>query len=230
MQSLSPRAGSPRAEVADAARVLAGLGLVTAYGHVSSRMDDHIVITPAADLADVHEADLVKVPEDASVLPPGAPAESWLHLCLYRARPDVTAIARAQPPAAYAAAATTRELRPYHGQASWLGRTVPVYDDARPLRSAELAGAAARVLTDGEALLLRGNGAVTVGASPGLAVARMWLLSVACEVWLSTGQYAYSRRLTDTEIASWRAVQSELLPRLWRHLRRRAAVVPMEGL
>jgi ribulose-5-phosphate 4-epimerase/fuculose-1-phosphate aldolase len=224
------RRSSTRAEVADAARVLAGLGLVTAYGHVSSRAGGDIVITPAADLAEVDEADLIEIPVDATSLPPGAPAESWLHLHLYRARPDVNAIARAQPPAAFAAAATTGELRPYHGQASWLGRAVPVHDDARLLRSAELAEAAARVLTDGEALLLRGNGAVTTGASPGLAVARMWLLSAACQVWLSVGRYGHGRPLTDTEVTSWRTVQPELLPRLWQHLRRRAGTVPLEGL
>jgi len=212
---------STRAELADAAHVLAGLGLVTAYGHVSCRADGHILITPAADLADVDEADLVEIAADATSLPQRAPAESWIHLRLYRARPDVAAIARAQPPAAFAAAATTHELRPYHGQASWLGRVVPVHDDARLLRTADLADAAARVLTDGEALLLRGNGAVTTGASPGLAVARMWLLSAACEVWLSIGRDGRGRPLTDAEIASWRAVQPELLPRLWRHLRRR---------
>lgn len=215
-----------RVEVAEAARALARLDLVTAYGHVSSRADGRILITPAADLADVDEAGLIEIPEDATSLPPGAPAESWIHLRLYRARPDVAAIARAQPPAAFAAAATTRELRPYHGQACWLGRVVPVHDDARLLRSAELAEAAARVLTEGEALLLRGNGAVTTGASPGLAVARMWLLSAACEVWLSAGQHGRGRPLTDTEIASWRAVQPELLPRLWHHLRCRAVLEP----
>jgi ribulose-5-phosphate 4-epimerase/fuculose-1-phosphate aldolase len=223
---LSP---STRAEVADAARVLAGLGLVTAYGHVSCRVDGRVLITPAVDLAEVDEAGLVEIPEDAASLPPGAPAEGWIHLELYRARPDVAAIARAQPPAAFAAAATASELRPYHGQASWLGRVVPVHDDARLLRGAELAGAAARALTDGEALLLRGNGAVTVGASPGLAVARMWLLAAACEVWLAAGRHGGGRPLTDTEIAAWRAAQPELLPRLWRHLRRAALAVPGPG-
>jgi ribulose-5-phosphate 4-epimerase/fuculose-1-phosphate aldolase len=210
-------------DLVEAARVLAGLGLVTAYGHVSARTEGHVVITPAFELAGVEAADLVEIPGDATVLPAGAPAESWLHLCLYRARPDVHAIARAQPPAAFAAAATTGELRPYHGQASWLGRAVPVHDDARLLRTPELAKAAAHAIGNGEALLLRGNGAVTTGASPGLAVTRMWLLAAACQVWLSIGRDGHGRPLTETEVASWRAVQPELLPRLWQHLRRSTA-------
>jgi HCOMODA/2-hydroxy-3-carboxy-muconic semialdehyde decarboxylase len=201
----------------EAAHALAALGLVTAFGHVSARTPTGVLITPAADLADVDELSLVEIPHDATRLPPGAPAESWIHLALFRARPDVDAIARAQPPAAFAVAASTTELRPVYGQACWLGRAVPVHDDARLLRSAELAEAAAKSLPEGEALLLRGNGAITVGASPGLAVARMWLLSAACQVWTAS-----QKALTQDEVDSWRAVQNELLPRLWRHLLRKA--------
>ena len=40
-----------RAEVAEAANVLARLGLVTAFGHVSARAGKSMLITPAADLA-----------------------------------------------------------------------------------------------------------------------------------------------------------------------------------
>jgi len=193
--------------------VLAALGLVTAFGHVSTRRPDGILITPAADLAEVDEDGIVEIELDATALPPSAPAESWLHLSLYKQRPDVDAIARAQPPAAFG---VVEELRPVHGQACWLGRTVPVHDDARLLRSPDLADAAAKILQDGEALILRGNGAVTVGREPGIAVARMWLLQQNCTV-------QRNKALNNEEIDSWRHVQDELLPRLWRHLLRKAA-------
>src|ERR1700759_5180137 len=39
-----------RDEVAEAGRVLAGLGLVTAFGHVSARAGAAMLITPAAEL------------------------------------------------------------------------------------------------------------------------------------------------------------------------------------
>jgi len=86
---------------------------------------------------------------------------------------------------------------------------------------AELAGHAARSLPAGEALLLRGNGALTLGATPGLAVARMWLLSAVCDVYLSARAAGPVTPLSAAEIASWRAVSAELLPRLWQHLRSR---------
>ena len=214
-------------EVAEAANVLARLGLVTAYGHVSARVGNAMLITPAGDLACVTASEVVRVPLTATPpLPAGVPAEAWVHLAVYRARPDAAAIARAQPVSAFAAAATTTSpkgfggLVPLHGQAAWLGESIPVHDSATLLRSPELAERAASSLSPGEALLLRGNGAITLGATPGLAVARMWVLAAACEVYLAA-RGAPVTPLSADEIASWRAVGGELLPRLWQHLRRR---------
>jgi HCOMODA/2-hydroxy-3-carboxy-muconic semialdehyde decarboxylase len=228
--------GSVRTEVAEAANVLARLGLVTAYGHVSARAGEVMLITPAADLADVTASQVIAVPLTAAPpLPAGVPAEAWAHLALYRARPDIAAIARAQPASGFAAAATTKSLVPLHGQAAWLGESVPVHDGAGLLRSPELAERAARTLPSGEAVLLRGNGAITLGATPGLAVARMWVLAAACEVYLAARGASGFRETMGTgfgtpysvtplsadEIASWRAAGDELLPRLWQHLRHR---------
>lgn len=225
-----------RSEVAEAANVLARLGLVTAYGHVSARAGEAMLITPAADLAEVTASQVIVVPLTAAPpLPAGVPAEAWAHLALYRARPDAAAIARAQPVSGFAVAATATSLVPLHGQAAWLGESIPVHDSAVLLRSPELAERAARTLAAGEALLLRGNGAITLGAAPGLAVARMWVLAAACEVYLAARGASGSRETLGTgfgtpysvtplsadEIASWRAVGDELLPRLWQHLRHR---------
>jgi HCOMODA/2-hydroxy-3-carboxy-muconic semialdehyde decarboxylase len=211
-----------RRDLVEAAHVLSRLGLVTAYGHVSARAGASMLITPAADLGTVTEPAVVEVPLAASSLPSAAPAEAWAHLALYRARPDAGSIARAQPASAFAAAATTTSLAPLHGQAAWLGASVPVHDSAHLLRSAELAERAAGSLPTGEALLLRGNGALTLGATPGVAVARMWLLAAACETFVATRATGRVTPLTDEEIASWRAVGDELLPRLWQHLRERS--------
>lgn len=211
-----------RRDLTEAAYVLSALGLVASYGHVSARAGLDMLITPAVDLATVTESGLVEVPLAASALPAGAPAEAWAHLAIYRARGDAAAIARAQPASAFAVAATATSLTPLYGQAAWLGPSVPVHDSARLLRSAELATRAARSLAAGEALLLRGNGALTLGATPGLAVARMWLLSAACDVFLAARAAGPVTPLSDEEIASWRAAGDELLPRLWQHLLRRA--------
>jgi HCOMODA/2-hydroxy-3-carboxy-muconic semialdehyde decarboxylase len=239
-------APAQRGDIAEAARVLSALGLVTAFGHVSARSAGVMLITPAADLAGVNGAAIVPVPldlPDAGPLPAGAPAEAWAHLALYRARPDAGAIARGQPASAFAAAAAVSgaamnglpvsglpvsglaaRLLPLYGQAAWLGDFVPVHDSAHLLRSAELARRAAADLPAGEALVLRGNGALTLGATPALAVTRMWLLAATCQNWLAAAAGGPPTPLTAAETGSWRSVADELLPRLWQHLRHQANI------
>ena len=48
-------ASTQRRNLAEAARVMSRLGLVTAYGHVSVRAGASMLITPADDLATVTE-------------------------------------------------------------------------------------------------------------------------------------------------------------------------------
>ena len=213
--------------VAEAARVLAALELVTAFGHVSARAGGTVLITPAADLSTVTGDQVLNVPGDTAELRPPAPAEGWVHLAVYRTRPDVHAVARAQPAAALPVGVLDHELRPVHGQAAWLGRRVPVHPGAELLRSPELGRAAAMRMGDADAMVLRGNGAVTTGSTPGEAVARMWLLEQACLVRAGVRGHAVSE-LTDAEIDAWRAAAPSLLHRLWEHLRRRTSslVIP----
>ena len=130
----------------EAAHVLAALGLVDAFGHVSARDGDVLLVTPPVPLDQVAGPDLVSVPIAATDLPPGAPPETWLHLAVYRARRDVVAVVRAQPEAALAVGTCHTELAPLHGQAAWLGRRVPVHPMPRLLRTEDVAAAAATTL------------------------------------------------------------------------------------
>ena len=59
---MNPAPEDLRFEVAQVARVLSALGLVTAYGHVSARAGTAMLITPAADLATVTASGVVEVP------------------------------------------------------------------------------------------------------------------------------------------------------------------------
>ena len=212
-------------ELVEAAHVLAGLGLVTAFGHVSVRHGGAILITPPKELDLVVPGELVEIPLATDALPAGAPPEAWGHLAVYRARPDVTAVARAQPEAVLTAGAVTDRISPLHGQAAWLGTSVPVHDDARLLRCAELAERAARTLGEADAVILRGNGALTTGTAPGHAVARMWLLDAACRVHLMAHGAGQVTALSPEEVAAWRTAGPPLLERLWAHLRRTAGTV-----
>lgn len=212
-------AEATREAVAEAAQVLAALGLVTAFGHVSARLDaTSVVVTPPIPLAEATADDVVRVRLDAPELPADAPPETWAHLAIYAARPDVAAVARGMPPASFAAGALagSGSLAPLHGQGAWLGRAVPVHDCAALLRTAELAAGAAATLGRSHAVVLRGNGAVAVGDTPGLAVTRLWLLESLCRVHLAAPGGA---PLRSAEIDAWQQAAPPLLDRLWHHLR-----------
>lgn len=206
--------------VTEAAHVLAALGLVTAFGHVSARLDTEcVVVRPPRPLGGVRAADLIRVQLDAAALPFGAPPETWAHLAVYAARPDVAAVVRAMPPSAFAAAllARDRALRPQHGQGAWLGNAIPVHGLPRLLRTPALADAAARTLGPASAVVLRGNGALTTGPSPSVAVTRMWLLDAAlCRVRIAAPAGA---ELAPEDVEPWQAAAPTLVDRLWEYLR-----------
>ncbi len=208
------------AEVVAAARVLAEAGLVDAFGHVSTRAGgETCLITPARPLGELSsEPQLVELALGATELPPGTPKEAWIHLAIYRARADVGGICRAQPEAVNAAVAAGVELRPRHGQGAFLGSRVPVYDDARLVREPALGAAAAAALGDAGGLVLRGNGAVAVGATPGRATARMHVMEASARINLAAAAHPSGRFLSPAEVDYWSAAAPELLDRLWEHL------------
>ncbi len=204
-----------------AARALAAAGLVTAFGHVATRAGEgRLRITPPRPLGTLGPGDVPQeVALGADELPSGVPREAWIHEAVLRRRPDVGALCRAQPAAATAAAAAGLAIRPLHGQGAFLGRVVPVLDDARLVRTRAQGEALAAALGDAPALLLRGNGAVTVGATAGEAVARMWVLEASAELNLRAG--AGARGLGEEELRAWEAVAPEILGRIWTWLQTR---------
>lgn len=200
-------------------RMLAAQGLVTTFGHVSARDDGgDVLITPPRPLGSLGlDEELPRLSVGVEELPVGTPGEAWIHLAIYAARPEVNAICRAQPPAATAFGVTGTPIRALHGQGAMLGREVSVYDDARLIRSRELGHAAAASLGSAYAMLLRGNGAVTVGATVAEAVARMWVLESSARLNLdAAGLGGAVRELDHEEASAWFAVAPELLERIWK--------------
>ena len=210
-------------ELAAAGRALHRAGLVTAFGHVSCRMaEDRVLITPPMPLGRLTaEADWTELDLGADELPVGVPREAWIHLTIARRRPDVGAICRAQPPVATALGAAGVSIVPLHGQGAFVGPRVPVFDDAVLVRDEARAEALAERLGTAPALLLRGNGAVTVGADIGEAVARMWVLEASARMNSVAAAAGTPTPLSDDEQAAWRSVADEILGRIWADLRRR---------
>ena len=206
-------------ELIAAGRALAAEGLVTAFGHVSARTGPGTAtITPPRPLGSLRGDDpLLELSLEAEELPPGAPGEAWIHWAIYRARGEVGAVCRAQPAAAAAFSVASTPIRALHGQGAFLGAEVAVHEDARLVRSRELGLEVADRLGGGSAVLLRGNGAVTVGATVGEAVARMWVLEASARLNLAAPE---GRPLDPDELAAWAGVAPEILERIWQYLTR----------
>lgn len=210
-------------DIIAAARALAAADLVTAFGHISEREgEDSFLITPPKPLGSLEpDEPLLEVSLAESELPKGVPGEAWIHWAIYRNRPDVEGVCRAQPPISTSVASAGVPIRPLHGQGAFLGEEVPVYDDARLIRGREAGQELAERLGDAGGIVMRGNGAVTVGKSVGAAVARMWVLEVSAEINRTAAAIGTSRELGEKEFSYWESVSEEILERIWSYLKTR---------
>jgi len=208
-------------ELVAGGRALYRTELVTAFGHLSCRTaGSRWLITPPMPLGRLGiESEFSELDLDADGLPAGVPREAWIHLSIARRRPDVSAICRAQPPTATALASAGVPIVPLHGQGAFLGPQVPVFDDAVLVRDQARADTLAERLGQAPALLMRGNGAVTVGASVGEAVAHMWVLEASARMNAVAAAAGTPAALPDHEQTAWRAVSAEILGRIWSDLR-----------
>src|SRR4029450_264160 len=85
------------------------------------------------------------------------------HICVYRRRPDINAIARGHPRHVAAYACAGQPMRVAHGFGANLGGVVPVFDQPYLVASVEMGEGVAAALSDGEAVILQSNGMLTVG-------------------------------------------------------------------
>ena len=209
-------AGAGRAsagEVAEAARIIAGAGLVEGFGHVSARDRDGILITAtrplgAAGAADIHRLDASGA---ASVQATDVPLEAPMHAAVYAARPDVNAICRTHSPAAVIAGA--------HGEVPPLGHGLGgLAGEVRPCGRTDLVTdreggeQVAAALGPADCLLIRGNGAIATGSSLAEAVVRAYYLEERCLVGEALGP---DQGFSEQELAARRRWFEQETARAW---------------
>ncbi len=182
-QAAPATAGPPDPKLVEdlvaANRILADQGVVDGYGHVSARHDKAAdrylmsrslapeLVTPA----DIMEYDLDNVPVD----PRGRAVylERFIHGEIYRVRPDVRAVVHNHSPSVIPFGVTGTPLRPLYHMSAFLWPGVPIFEIRNAggpatdmlIRDAALGQALARSLGAGPVALMRGHGAVVVGAS-----------------------------------------------------------------
>lgn len=200
-----------------ACRAVGRAGLAHAYGHCSARVDGpDFIVSPAKPLRLVADDDApVRVCADAP-LPEGALPEVRIHQQIYRRRPEVGGIVRFQSPKLMSLSTLGRTPAARHGLGSYFAPRPPYWPDPRLARDDETAGAIAAALGEAGAIVLRGNGAVTVGRSVEEATVLAWFLEDAARVELDVLSVGADGLVYDAAEARDRAVTSgKLLERMW---------------
>jgi len=158
-----------RIKVAQAVRMLAVEGLVNSSGHVSARIPgtNKIVINSRdASREIVRPENLVTVDLDGNKVAgkEGEPDETWMHLSIYRARPDVMSVVHAHSIYSTAFTIARKPILPVTVQGAIFADGVPEYSEAGKVINREQGDALAKVLGSHRAVLIRMHGAAVVGA------------------------------------------------------------------
>lgn len=169
----------PRVLIATATRVLAHAGLFDMHGHISLRVGDTAYIGDRGAARITIRSDqiaAVRISDGARQNDASPPSETSMHLAAYRARPDIGSAAHFHPRYATAFAVAGRPLVAASNAGAFFGGTVPVHDNPELIRTDELGVPVARDLGAAAALLLRGHGALVVGADvPECVTAALYL-------------------------------------------------------
>jgi ribulose-5-phosphate 4-epimerase/fuculose-1-phosphate aldolase len=217
-------------ELVIANRIVAHLRLVDSFGHVTVRNPENpqrffMSRARAPGLVtkeDILEFNLDSTPVDLRGLRPYS--ERFIHGCLYKLRPDVTAICHNHAHELLPLAVTKTVMRPALHTASVIGHEVPVWDirdhfgDTNMLVTTnEMGDSLAGAVGKGKAALMRGHGSVVAGKTVHDAVFTTFYLRLNAEIlikamsmggtitYLSPGEIDQSGELHNQAAAQGRA-------------------------
>jgi len=215
-------------DVISACRILSQQKLVEGFGHVSARLPgtDLFVLTPRISLSLVKEHELLTMNLNNEVVAgdQATPSEAWLHTAIMKSKPRVNAITRIHARVANIFSVTDRKLEPVHNHGSFFAGGVPVFSTPDLITTSKLGDEVTQVLGDKPAVLLRGNGQVTVGRTIPEAVMMAIYLEEAAQVLYGALQIGAPIPLTPDES---KQRQIEALPpvdleRAWNFFKHRA--------
>ncbi len=217
-------------EIVTANRILAALGILDSFGHVSVRYSDE----PDRFLLARSMAPALVSPEDimmyeTSGLPVASEQrrsylEVFIHSETYRSRPDVGAIVHSHSPAVIPfSIVKSTPLRPVYHMAAFLSETTPVFDirdragEATDLliRTADLGADLSRCLGRGSAVLMRGHGFTVVGETVQQAVFRSVYLESNAKIQMAALQLGTVQYLTEAEALAAARVNESQIGRAW---------------
>lgn len=199
-------------------------GLAHAYGHVSMRLDGaRFCVLPPRPLGLIGASDEATEVGLAGSLPAGVLGEVRIHREIYRTRGDVGAICRVQPPAITALSALGRTPRARHGLGAYFSPQAPYWPSPALVRDDDAAREVAETLGPARAIILKGNGCVTVGATIEEACAHAFYLEDAARVELAllpvtNGSPEGAYELTPEEAKARAVSAGGIYERMWDYL------------
>lgn len=218
-----------RLEIAQASRILFGLGVVDAFGHVSRRhpdRPDRFLMSRSMAPGQVTPDDVIE--HDLDGEPVGRPGarvflERFIHGEIYRARPEVNAVAHSHAPAVLPFTVVDTPVRPIAHTCGFLhgvGRPFDVADEAGDgtdllIRSADLGRALATHLGQAAVVLMRGHGFTTIGGSVAEAVFRAHYTALNCQLQMAALGLGEPHYLSPAEAAACEATTRGQADRVW---------------
>ena len=182
-------------DIVAGSRILADLGVVDAFGHVSARHPanpNHFLMSRSLAPALVTATDVMEFDLDGKAIDAGGRAvflERFIHGEIYKARPDVMAVVHTHSPGVIPFTVSQVPLRPLFHNAAFLSAGAPVWEIRKEfgetdmlVRDAVRGKSLAERLGDRSVVLMRGHGDVTVGPSVKVAVFRAYYTDVAARL------------------------------------------------
>lgn len=199
-------------DLAAASRILADQGVFDTAGHVSMRHPHHaerFLMSRSLASALVTADDIMEFTLDCEACEARGRSgfiERFLHGGIYRARPDVMAVAHGHSPSVIPFGLVDTPMRATYHNAAFLAAGVPVFDIRDTfgatdivINSADRAAALAETLADKSVVLLRAHGFAAVGPSLQAAVFRAFFTEVSARVQLQTAALGGAMAALDTE-------------------------------
>jgi len=162
----------------DGGKIVSYKGLNESFGHLSARIpgQQKFLITTRGALAFVQPSEIEEVDFEGRKLTKnssqGAPNEVFLHADVYKARPEVMAIARTQSFWCEVFGIRMEPVKPVHVFGAMLLGETALFDEPTLGDVAHIGKQMVERLGDKNAILLRGNGNVVLGRSVEEAVVK----------------------------------------------------------
>lgn len=203
--------------IAEACRILGKLDLTHfSLGHVSYRLDDDSMLIKGKGPAEVglrytSPRDVIRVSFDAEKVsgPAGLqpPSESFLHIWLYKARPELRSVVHVHPEAAVLLTICEKPIFPIYGAYGQGVRMavdgVPVYPRSVRIKDDEIGADFARFMGKKNYALMRGHGVTVAGSSIERAVVRTLILNELTTMMYKAYLLGEPRPIPDEDLAEY---------------------------